>query len=266
MSRSKTTTWVAGSVVLALLMMAAAWLLAISPKLEAAAELRFEAEAAQSQADQLQITLAGLKNDFANIEEFRNELSVLQVQLPREAELSNLTRQINGLATQSQVLLSAVAPGTPTAVAPPGGVDPLAQPVAPAEGEPQAATDETGAVVPPPVDPAVLAVQGLYSIPLQVTVVGGYGQTLDFLNRLQVENPRLLLVSSFVATAQEAKGAEGGRPATNAGDLEMIITAYAYVLIDPAAATAPVVDDGTVVAPAPLPVPAGDTNPFATNT
>lgn len=257
MSRSKATSWVVGTAVLAVLLLVGAWFLLVSPRMEAAAELRFQAESEQVRADQLRLQLVGLKADAENIETFRTELAELRVQMPSETELANLTRQINDLSQQAGLFVSGISPNTASAVEPPAAPV-AAAPVEPTTEEAAEGTEaETPATTPPPVDPTVAAVQGLYAMPVQISVIGGYAQTLDFINRLQTTNPRLLLVTSFVATAPEPKAAENGRPAINPGDLETVIETIAYVLLDPTAV--PVDAEGT---PEALPVPGADTNPF----
>ena len=258
MSRSKATSWVVGTAVLGVLILAGAWFLLVSPRVESAGDLRFQAESEAVRADQLEIQLLGLKADAENIEAFRTELAQLRVQMPTATALASLTRQLNDVAQQSGVFVSGVRPNTASAVEPPAAA--VAPPVETTEGATEAtesadASDTTAA--PPPVDPAVAAVQGLYAMPIQISVTGGYAQTLDFINRLQTTNPRLLLVTTFVATAPEPKAAENGRPAINPGDLETVIETVAYVLLDPTAV--PVDAEGT---PEALPVPGAYTNPF----
>lgn len=242
MKNTKATTWVLGTVLLALVLLAGTWFLAISPKMESSAEMRAQTESELAQVDQLEIQLAGLKADFENIETFRAELAALRVQMPTGAELATLTRQIDGLAAASGVFVTNVSPSNPVAVVPPTAA--------------AATTAETDTATTAEAAPSIT---GLYSVPIQVTVLGGYPQTLDFISRLQVQNPRLVLVVSFVSTAQDASGAQGGKPAVAAGDLETAISAYAYVVVDPTADAAAVPSDEV------LPVPSGQANPFATN-
>ncbi len=71
MSTSKTMPWVLGTAVLALAIIAGAWLLLISPGLSAAADSRQQAESEQSRIDQLQLQLVQLKKDYANLDDFK---------------------------------------------------------------------------------------------------------------------------------------------------------------------------------------------------
>lgn len=258
MGRSRTVPWVAGTVVAALLIMMAAWFLAISPRMVSAAETRDRTVAEQARIDQLDVQLAGLKRDFANIEEFRTELGELRVEIPNAIELSNLTRQIADLAQQAQVFVVALNPAMPLPVVPVTPV--VAAPVVPEEGAAPAdgateTTDDTTTDAP-------VVIDGFYAVPFEVIVLGGYTQTIDFIARLQTQNPRLLVLTGLAATAQGEAGAQAGRPAIAAGDLETSVKGYAYVLLDAAGAIAGQ-ESPDATAPDPLPTPVAPRNPFA---
>ena len=132
MSRSKATSWVVGTAVLGVLILAGAWFLLVSPRMESAADLRFQAESEAARADQLEIQLLGLKADAENIETFRTELAQLRVQMPAATELASLTRQLNDVAQQAGVFVSGVSPNTASAVEAPAA--PVAAPVETTEG------------------------------------------------------------------------------------------------------------------------------------
>ena len=247
MSRSRTAPWVAGAVVVAVFIMVAGWFLAISPRMVSTADTRDRTAAQQARINQLDVQLAGLKRDFANIEEFRTELADLRVQIPNAVELSELTRQLADLAQQSQVFVVALNPSTPLQVVPVTPV--VTTPVAPADAAGTAAA-------------APVVMEGFYAVPFEVIVLGGYTQTTDFIARLQTQNPRLLVVTGLMFSALGEAGAQAGRPAVAAGDLETSIKAYAYVLLDAAGTvTGEVSPDAT--APDVLPTPAVPRNPFA---
>ena len=104
---------------------------------------------------------------------------------------------------------------------------------------------------------------GFTAIPISITALGTYDNTLAFLNDLQNSTQRLFLVTGFTSTSQDQADASSGKPATAPGDQELIITGYAYALpdglavpetVDPAAA--PPVLPGAVPGKNPLlPVP-----------
>ena len=264
MSRSRTAPWVAGTVVAAVLIMVAAWFLAISPRMVSAADTRDRTVAQQARIDQLDVQLAGLKRDFANIEEFRTELADLRVQIPNAVELSDLTRELADLAQQSQVFVVALNPATPLQVVPVTPV--VATPVVPADSvaPTDGATPADGATgtTDGTTTAAPVVIEGFYAVPFEIIVLGGYTQTTDFIARLQTQNPRLLVVTGLMFSALGEAGAQAGRPAVAAGDLETSIKAYAYVLLDAAGTvTGEVSQDAT--APDVLPTPAVPRNPLA---
>lgn len=261
MGKSKAAAWIGGAAVLGVLMLAASWLLLIGPRLESAATMRDEAMAEQTRIDQQAIVLEGLKRDFENIEEFRAELAVLREAIPVDVELAQFTRQLDTLATAAGVVVTSVQPAAPTTAlmtAPAAVVDPAAP--ATTEGSDAPATDDgTAAEGDAAVVPAGPVATDYYVVQVEVGVVGGYDEGLSFLRRLQNESARLVVVGGVQATALEAAGAEAGRPAVADGALDMKLTLFVVVLPD---AAAPVTGEAPVEE-APLPVPAGQPNPFA---
>lgn len=290
MNTSKTMPWVLGAALLALAIIAGAWLLLISPGLSAAADNRQQAESEQSRIDQLQMQIVQLKKDYANLDEFKATLGALQTQIPPTANISELTRQLDAMAQATGVYLTSVVPSTSLEVAPPAAPAPAADAgssdgtVADGTSTDGTATDGTatdgtatdgaatdGAAA-PQAQPGPQAPANFYAIPIEVRLVGGYDATLAFIEQVQTINPRLLLVTSLALTGQtEASPAEGGRPALKVGDPETVLQAYAYVLAetpvaDLEAATAGTTDgSATDETPAPtLPVPSGrQPNPFS---
>lgn len=257
--------WTVGTVFLALIISAVTFFFLIMPRLDAATEAREMAEQEQARIDQLTIELAGLKRDFENIEEFRAELAALRVQVPTEMLLNELTRQVEGLAIQAEVFPLAITPATPydilaPKVAAPPPPDPEAEDGEAGDEAEEPATEEGTAPTPQP-DLGITLPPGFYAVPVQVTIIGGFDETVTFVENLQTTNPRLVLVNGIVGTVQEQKGAENGRPAVEDGDLETRLDFVAYVLLDSAGQ---VVEPGTEVETPALPTPGGGAeNPFA---
>lgn len=262
MGRPKSAPWIVGAVVVAFLAMAGAWFLAIAPRLDSAASMTDEASSELARVDQLEIQLAGLERDAANLADFRTELEGLREQVPADVELSELTRELQALATESGVQILSVTPATPTELVP--AEEPAPPPVEATDGTTDgtdagsATVDGTGGseATTPTTPAAAQGVDGLYVVPLEIGTLGGYEETLAFLTRLQTGGTRLVLVSRITATSQEESGAEGGRPAVAAGDLELRFTAYVFVLTE---SDADVVDEEPVD---PEPAPSGGPNPF----
>ncbi|MFI2752058.1 type 4a pilus biogenesis protein PilO [Cellulomonas sp. P22] len=238
MGGAKKSTWIGGTVFLALVIVAAAYLLAISPLLTRASESRAETESTRQQNEILQMKVTKLASDFAKLDVYKDELATLRVQIPTTAELSSLLRQFDVVAVSHGVTLTAISPGEPQAVAEPAAPAATAAPTDAATSgtEESATTSET--------TPSVASVlpAGFVTLPVSMTAVGTYDNVLSFIGDLQNATPRLFLVSGLTGTAQKESDAGSGRPATAVGDLEVTITGFAFTLLDPFAVPADVVD------------------------
>lgn len=240
MGGAKKSTWVGGTVFVAVLILVAAWFLAVSPTMAAAADLRAQADQAQQQNELLEIQVAKLKADFEKLPEYKAELAAIQTQIPTDAKLADYLRQLDQIAVAHSVTLTAISPSVPTPVvieAAPveaAAVDPATTP--PAEG---AATDPAAApVAAAPVGPVAPA--GFMSIGFSITALGTFDNTQAFLYDLQRSTPRLFLVTGVTGTSQGEQPASGGKPATQVGDQEIVITGVTYMLPDMLAVPAPV--------------------------
>lgn len=268
MKQSRTAPWIAGTVLISLLMAAGFWFLLIAPARAETGEMNEQAESEAQRADQLTMELTGLKKDFANIETFRSDLAELSTQIPASADLANLTRQIQERATETGVFITEYAPGTPLPVVQPTATAPTADPSAPA-ADGTTGSGSTDAAAPAGAAPAAPAAPagpaGFYAVPVNVTVLGSFDATVQFIDRLSTGGGRLVVVNSVQATGQKASAAENGRPAVNEGDLQTVVQTWAFVLQDPA--TAGTGTDGAAAPTDPtaapqLPVPGGQGNPF----
>ncbi|MDQ0373905.1 hypothetical protein [Cellulomonas humilata] len=261
----KSSTWIGGAVVVALLIVVGGWFVAISPTLDATATASADADAATARNEQLRLQLATLKKQFENLDSYKAELNVARVEIPTTGDLSGFARQIDALGVASGLTVVSVAPGTPIDVAP---VVPLAPvEVAPAEGESTEGETAEGEATPdaaegdaavPPVAVGPAPIEGFVAVPVDVTVLGGVANATTFIAGLQAEGQRLFLVTGFRATGQREADASGGRPATKLGDVEITITGYIYVLKQPA----PPVDPAEPTTPPALPVPAEAVDPL----
>lgn len=211
MKKSASTPWVMGTVAVSAAVLAIAWFLAIAPQLDQATLAQDQAAEESSRNDLLEVTIAQLEADFANIEEFRATLAGLQSQVPATLDQAAFNRELANVSLGSGAFVVDVT--TSTAV-------PLTTSLASVPGA--------------PVD-AVPA--GLHAVPMTVTVLGNPVAALDYVTLLQTGTSRLFLASGISLTGQDEAGASGGRPATAKGDAEIVITGYVYVL-DPGAAPA----------------------------
>jgi hypothetical protein len=166
-------TWLGGGIVLAVVIVAASWLMLISPRLSDASSLRGNASSAETQNFVLQSKLARLKKQNENIAELRASLRSSLDQLPVDSGLPDFTRQLSAQAAANHVSVSSVSIGS----------------IAPAQGS-SGASAAAGAV---------------YSVQVTLISDGTYLHQLSFLKAIQVEGPRRALVG----TTQFAAGSGG---------------------------------------------------------
>lgn len=249
MGGAKRTTWIAGTVVVALLMLVASWFLAIMPKLSDASDVRAQAQQTRDQNDLLELKLTQLKADFEKLDEYKAELAGLQQQIPTQEQLAEYLRQLDAIATAQGVTITVLTPAVPEAVvlaAPAAATTTTESTDGTSSTDDSSSTDESATTdTTAPVASGVPT--GFMAIPVQMTAVGTYDATSAFLSDLQNGTQRLFLVSALQGTSQDDAESSGGKPATGVGDLEIIVTGYLYVLPD-SLGTAAVVDPA---APAP---------------
>ena len=234
--KSSAASWIAGTVIVSLLLAVATWFLVISPKQDDIDAIKLETTNVKSQNELTEMKIAVLRKQFEHLDEYKAELAAIQVQIPTSAQLAEYTKEAAAAAEANQVTLMSWAPGVPLSVVPVVSLDPAA---------------EAGALP---------EVPGFVAVPVAMTVVGTYQNSLNFLESLQTGTQRLFLVTTLDGTAQAEGEAAGGRPATVAGDMELTVNGYAYVLADPYATDVPPVVDGTV--PPALPVQPPGKNPL----
>lgn len=155
MSRNALILSALGLVVL----LAVFWFFGYSPKKDEIADVQQQTQDTVQQQQTTRAQIQALEQVRAQIPEVEAALAAAESVIPRSAALPATLRQLQLAADSSGVELGSVAPGRPQ----------------PADAQPGAA-----AVVPP--DLAVIA--------LNVEVVGGYFQIVDFLRR--VEDPTLI--------------------------------------------------------------------------
>lgn len=236
MSLTKTRAWVAGTVVVCLLLSIAAWFLLISPQRAEAQALREQTVSAQQANDATKVRIAGLKKEFANLEVRQAELASLQSALPEDDQLAAFTREVDGIAKSSTVSLDSVTPSVPVAVVPPAAPAPATAEAASEGSDDAAAADAAAATT------QQAASAGLVEIPVTIVVTGNYQANLNFLQGLQAQIKRNYLVTGLTIDAPptvvdtkagtaEAKRAEGWAT--------MTITGKVFALPADAAAPAP---------------------------
>ena len=107
--------WIGGGLVAGLILVAAGWLLLISPERSSVADLRSQAATINS-ANQAQIkTIGGLAQKYRNIATLRSELSTALASLPPDSGLPAFTHEVTAIASGSGVKLGSITVGSVTA-------------------------------------------------------------------------------------------------------------------------------------------------------
>jgi Tfp pilus assembly protein PilO len=259
MASTKATAWVAGSTVAALVVAAGAWFGVISPTLSNAADQR---QAASDQRDHnviLQTQIGKLKAEYAQLGDYRARLAAIRSKMPADADMAEAVRELESAAQAAGVTITVLQPGSPSVFVPPASTQPAPAPSA------TASTDASATASAPKAQTA--SADGLYTIPLSVTTLGGYAQTVQFIDAVQQSMPRLFVLSQVEATSQKSSGASAGRPALSVGDLETTLTGVVLTLKATAGSTPSATPSpGATAAPTPtptqLPVPGAQRNPF----
>jgi Tfp pilus assembly protein PilO len=191
---TRTRAWTFGAAVVAVLIIIAAWFLAISPQRSEAADLRDQAAAQQQANEQMRLKTKQLQAQFASLPERQAQLAEIRQQMPDNPSLPALIRDLSSNAKAADVTLVSVSPGDPVPGLPTVGA---------------AAADASTAQ--------------LLSIPTQIEASGTYAQLTLFLQKLQTEMRRAYLIENV--ELGEVKNQE-----TSKGPLSMSLGGQIFVL------------------------------------
>jgi type IV pilus assembly PilO-like protein len=217
---SRTGRWSLGTALLCVVLLAATWFLLISPRRAEASDLGEQAAAASNEALMLQQQLARLKEQYAGLAEEKARLKAIQAQLPPDADVAALLRDLQDLATTAGVSLDSIAPGLPAVLGADGSTGPSA-----------GATAGAGSVV---------------RVPLEITVSGQYFEDSLYLKYLQTRMTRSILISGLTTAPSSTAGTTSTSPTatpstaqpaatgttTASQDLTLTISASVFVLLD----------------------------------
>ncbi len=224
----KLKQWVALTVVGVLAIAIGGWSLLISPKRSEAADLRTQAEQQISQNFALSAQIRMLKAQAKDLPRQQARLAAVAAKIPDNPALPALVRALTVAADEAGVELATLAPALP----------------APVVAAPAAATVTAAGVSPTAVKPVAapaVSVGTLQSIALSITVVGGFFQVEQFLDR--VENlTRAMKVTAFTL----APGSNPVKPGVDAGAdpgrvLSATITGSVYLATGRSTTAAPAV-------------------------
>lgn len=250
---SKATTWVGGTVVVALLILVATWFVGVSPVIAATSAAHADADAAEQRNVQLQADLDRLKQQFAELDASKAQLAEIQRQIPTEAQLAEYVRTVQATADATSVTFLGYTAGDPEAVVPVEAPAAAAAPADDAEGEEaEGAAAEEGTAETAPTPAGFVPIEGMVGMSVQLQVVGTPANVAAFVEQVQTAVERLYLVTAFTGVGLAAEEASGGRPVINEGDLELQLTGYLYGL---APLATPTPTEEPTLAPLPPGVP-----------
>jgi Tfp pilus assembly protein PilO len=260
MLTSRTARWTVGTALLCVALLAVTWLLLVSPRRDEATELRDANLAAQNQNDLLEVKIAQLRAQFAKLPEKQAELADILAQMPADAGMPRLVRDLDTMAQTTGATLTSVTPGAAQAL--------VSDPARAAQAAPAAPAGDAAAAAPATETSAVV------EIPVTVVIEGDYFQTVAFLKRLQKQMPRAFLVT----TVQMSAGSGGSDAAAGStGQVQVTIGGSVFALPGMSADTVATGEGATTGAtgatspmgsatppPTATPAPSGQASPAAT--
>lgn len=257
-------TWIIATILLAVVLVAAAWMLLLSPVREDMSKLRTDAQGVEDGNEILGARVAKLREQYNQIDELRAELADYEVNIPTTVNYRQVVEEIERSIETSEVVLigvenpepiSAVTPYTATTKA-----STSSDPNAPAAGQAATAGEETTVSGAPPTVTGALAkdITGFYQLPLSITVQGDLDEVRSFSKALQEDSSRAILVYAVSAEALDEAPATDSAPASEVGDMTYVLSAMAYVLDYDTSVLAQDTEQPEATMPA-----AGSDNPFA---
>jgi hypothetical protein len=215
--------WIAAGAACVLVVALAAWVFVISPKLGQAKSLRSQTQSAQDQNVALQADLNRLRAAYAHIGQLRAQRDAARAALPTDNAMSAFAGELAATAKATHVSISMLNTNDPAPI-----TSSAPAPIAPSSGS----TSSVAPVAAVPTGPTVA--QGLYGIPVTLTVTGTAQNDLRFLDAIQHRGPRAVLISS--AQLGVAAGSTPG--ASSKGNVSLNIALQVFVEAIPSAPAA----------------------------
>lgn len=209
--------WTLMTALVCLLVLIAGYMLLVKPQHSKAASVKSETATTQSQVQSLRAQLSRLQDEGRNLASQQAVLAQIVQQLPAQPALPTLLRSLDAAAAQTNVDLTNVSPGNPTAFS--------ESPVAKAVASTGTSAGKTTTATTPG---SGSAVAGLAQIPVSMSVSGSYFDIEQFLNQLEGLQ-RSMLVNTFTIGYQNGQSASGSAPTVGAGELTVSIQAEVFM-------------------------------------
>jgi Tfp pilus assembly protein PilO len=180
-------TWRIGGVLAAVLLLVVAWFALVSPTRQAAAALEEETASQQAASNQLRSRISLLKKQSEELPAQEAKLAGIQQQMPADAALPTLIRNLTTVAAEASVTVASVTPGRPT---------PISEPTPPpseADAESDADSDDADADSDDAAAdagsaagaPAAAAGPTVQAVSLNITACGTFAQLRSYLRELE---------------------------------------------------------------------------------
>lgn len=213
--------WTLMTALVCLLVLAAGFMLLVKPQNSKASSVRTETATTQGQVQSLRAQLSRLQEEGRNLASQQAVLAQIVQQLPAQPALPTLLRSLDAAAAQTNVDLTNVAPGNPTAFS-----ESAAAKAAASTGTTSGTT--TGSSTATTKSGSGSAVSGLAQIPVSMSVSGSYFDIEQFLNQLEGLQ-RSMVVNTFTIGYQNGKGGSASTPTVGAGELTVSIQAEVFM-------------------------------------
>jgi Tfp pilus assembly protein PilO len=195
--------WAAGTAVALLVIVAAGWFLAIAPQKHKVSNLGSQSTSQEQANSGLRVKLAELTAQMSAVPSEEAAVAAVTQRIPSDPEMPAYVRELTTIAGQTGVELVSIAPSVPTPVTVAAATVPVATATA------SAPADEAAAA---PAAPAV----SLQSIPVALTVDGGYFQIQQFTAALQRLGRSTVLTSVSLSPGAPLKAPKTAPPASEA--------------------------------------------------
>ncbi|MCR6713317.1 MAG: type II secretion system protein M [Demequina sp.] len=211
----------------AVVIIAIAWFLLISPVLSGAAEASEAAVQQESQNENTQIQVNKLKAQFASIDDYQTQLEALQVQIPTTQDYADLQRQFSAIAAAHDVVITSLSFGSAQPIEQSNvtdesageTTDPTTDDAATDDSATDGSTDTSGTAT-----DASKNIARLYGIPVTVAMTGSYDDLMAALNEMQTGEIRLILITDVSLTQSDEADAAGGDTSAVFGGQTFVLT------------------------------------------
>lgn len=224
------SAWYAGTLVVVILVLVGSWFGYSSSKLASAGQIREEVETAEHRNHLLNTRVQALRADYAKLDEYKAEITGLEVGIPSDTQFSAFIDAAAELADEHDVFIVNIQPVAPLAIVPTQVLPD--EPATDDDGadtsnedqeatEASSGTSDEGASADP-------VIEGFAGLPIMFTVAGETPDVLVFLDKMQ-NLDRLFLPTIIRQERLDESGPTGGMPEIPEGWVQMDLTGYVFM-------------------------------------